>query len=73
MINLMRQARLTAGFTIEEAARELNISAGYLSQIENGIRQVSDERAEQIANLYDKAKDEIFLAKRYAVRKVKTA
>lgn len=73
MTNLMRQARLSSGFTIEEAAEKLNISGGYLSQIENGVRQVSDERAEQIATLYGRSKEDIFLPKRYAVRKVKTA
>jgi transcriptional regulator with XRE-family HTH domain len=73
MTNLVRQARLSAGYTIEGAAKELKISAGYLSQIENGLRQISEERAEQIANLYGRKKEDIFLPKRYAVRKVKTA
>lgn len=70
MINTIRKARLSAGFSIEEAARELEIPAGYLSQIENGLRQVSTERADKISSLYGKSKDEIFLATRYAIRKV---
>jgi len=66
----VKQARLEAGLSIEEAARLLNISAGYLSQIENGQRQVSAERAEEIAKLYRKDRDEIFLPSRYAIREV---
>lgn len=71
--SLPKKARLEAGLSIEEAARQLGISAGYLSQIENGQRQVSSERAERIADLYDKNKDEIFLPSRYAIREVKTS
>ena len=66
----VKQARIEAGLSIEQAARLLNIPAGYLSQIENGQRQVSAERAEEIANLYRKKRDEIFLPSRYAIREV---
>ncbi|THD15781.1 transcriptional regulator [Anoxybacillus ayderensis] len=69
-MNLLREARIAAGLSIEKAAEKLNISAGYLSQIENGHRHVSAERAEQIAKLYKKRKEEIFLPSRYAVREV---
>lgn len=69
MSNLTKNARISAGFSLENAAKELGISAGYLSQIENGQRQVSKERAEQISTLYGKSKEEIFLASRYAIRK----
>lgn len=68
--SLPKKARLEAGFSLESAAKELNISAGYLSQIENGQRQVSSKRATQIAKLYKKNKDDIFLPSRYAVREV---
>lgn len=71
MDSLAREARLGAGYSIEEAAKELNISAGYLSQIEKGQRHISAERAEQIARLYRKPKEEIFLPSRYAIREVK--
>ncbi|MCF6094333.1 helix-turn-helix domain-containing protein [Microaerobacter geothermalis] len=70
MNSLPKQARIATGLSIEEAARKLGIPAGYLSQIENGQRQVSAERAEKIANLYNKKKDEIFLPSRYAIREV---
>jgi transcriptional regulator with XRE-family HTH domain len=66
----VKQARNEAGMSIEEAARHLGISAGYLSQIEKGQRQVSADRAEEIANLYRKSKEEIFLPSRYAIREV---
>lgn len=55
---------------MESAAKELKISAGYLSQIENGQRQISSERAEEIAKLYKCKKDEIFLPSRYSIREV---
>lgn len=70
MPSLARQARLEVGLSIEDAARELGISAGYLSQIEKGQRQVNKNRAEQIAKLYNKKRDEIFLPSRYAIREV---
>ncbi|KZE67654.1 XRE family transcriptional regulator [Fictibacillus phosphorivorans] len=73
MINKTKEARLKAKFSLEEAAKHLNISAGYLSQIENGQRQISNDRAEQIAKLYGKKKEEIFLPSRYAIREVETA
>ncbi|TCS80348.1 helix-turn-helix transcriptional regulator [Tepidibacillus fermentans] len=70
MNSLPKLARLSAGLSIEDAAKKLGIPAGYLSQIENGLRQVSAERAEQIAKLYKKKKEEIFLPSRYAIREV---
>lgn len=73
MDNKVKSARLYAGFSIEEAAKQLGIPAGYLSQIENGQRQVSAIRAENISNLYGKKRDEIFLASRYAIREVDKA
>lgn len=69
-MSLPRKARISVGLSLEKAAKELKISAGYLSQIEKGQRQVSKERAEEIAKLYNCDKDEIFLPKRYAIREV---
>ena len=69
-MSLPKQARITAGYSLEKAAKELNISAGYLSQIENGQRQISNERAEEIAKLYKRKKEEIFLPSRYSIREV---
>lgn len=73
MNSLPRQARIDVGLSIEEAARELRIPAGYLSQIEKGKRHVSAERAEEIACLYGKRKEQIFLPFRYAIREVEGA
>jgi transcriptional regulator with XRE-family HTH domain len=70
-LSLPKEARLSAGFSLEEAAKKLDISAGYLSQIENGQRQISSKRAEEIANLYNREREEIFLPSRYAIRKVR--
>lgn len=65
-----KAARIESGLSIEQAAKGLGISAGYLSQIENGQRQVGSERATQIADLYGKTRNEIFLASRFAIREV---
>lgn len=70
MNSLVRLARLTSELSIEEASKLLKISAGYLSQIENGRRQVSSTRAAEIAKLYKKSREEIFLPSRYAIREV---
>lgn len=65
-----KEMRMKFGISIEEAAKNIGISGGYLSQIENGQRQVSAERADQIAKLYGKKKEDIFLPTRYSVCKV---
>ena len=44
------------------------IPCGYLSEIENGKRRVSPERAQQIADLYGVNREEIFLPCRYVSR-----
>ena len=69
-MNSPKEMRMKLGFSIEEAARKIGISGGYLSQIEKGQRQISADRADQIAKLYGKKKEEIFLPTRYSVCKV---
>lgn len=69
-MNCLKAARLAAGYSLEVAAKKLGISAGYLSQIENGARKVSFVRARTIADLYEMEIDDIFLAERFAVREV---
>ncbi|WP_308420332.1 helix-turn-helix transcriptional regulator [Priestia taiwanensis] len=66
----LKKLRESLEISIEQAGKELGIPAGYLSQIENGKRQISVERANQIAHLYGKQIEEFFLPTRYAVRKV---
>lgn len=66
----LKAARLAAGYSLEVAAQKLGISAGYLSQIENGARKVSFVRARKVADLYEREIDDIFLAERFAVREV---
>ncbi len=70
MISPIKAARQSAGYSLGEAAKELKIPVGYLSQIENGQRQVDSDRAEKIASLYKVKREQIFLASRYAVREV---
>jgi len=66
----LRKIRNRLNLSIEEVSRNLGISAGYLSQIELGKRQVSNKRAEQIASFYNLDKDQIFLPTRFSIRKV---
>lgn len=66
-----RNARINAGFSIDQAAKQLGISGGYLSQIERNERNVDRHRAMQIAALYHCQIDDIFLPDRYASRKEK--
>lgn len=65
MASLPKEARLSLGLTIDEAARKLGISAGYLSQIENGKRHITPQRAEQIAMIYGKSLEDIFFPSRF--------
>lgn len=70
MESLVKTARIESGLSIEEAASQLGIPAGYLSQIENGLRGVDPLRAEKISKLYQREKEQIFLPSRYAIREV---
>jgi transcriptional regulator with XRE-family HTH domain len=67
---LLKRLRLSKGFSVEEMAKMLNISAGYYSQIENQRRGVSVERGREIAKILGVSEDEIFLTSRYALREV---
>lgn len=64
-MSLVKKARQNLGYSLEVAAREIGISAGYLSQIESGKRQISAERAELIAKVYNVVLDDIFTPTRY--------
>ena len=66
----LRIVRKKLNLSIDEVSRSLGISAGYLSQIELGKRQISNKRAEEIASFYEMKKEQIFLPTRYAIRKV---
>lgn len=48
--------------TQKEAAVKLNITAKYLSKIENGVRNPSDALRGKMADVYDVNVAEIFLA-----------
>jgi transcriptional regulator with XRE-family HTH domain len=48
-----KTGREKAGLTQVVAARSLNVSQPYLSQLETGLRDASDELARKAANLYE--------------------
>ncbi|MEI2466630.1 helix-turn-helix domain-containing protein [Niallia taxi] len=66
----LRRIRNKLNLSIDEVSRNLGISAGYLSQIELGKRQISNKRAEEIAAFYNLDKNQIFLPTRYSVCEV---
>lgn len=68
-MSLVKEARLRNGYTLEQAAKKIGISAGYLSQIESGQRHISSERAAVIANAYAVKREAIFKATRYGMKK----
>lgn len=67
-MSLAKKARLKMGYSLDQAAQKIGISAGYLSQIESGQRHISSERAQVIAKVYNSEREDIFIATRYARR-----
>ncbi|SDC10535.1 helix-turn-helix domain-containing protein [Shouchella lonarensis] len=65
MLGKLRLLRLEHGMSLGEVAEKIGISAGYMSQIESGKRHMSAEVANQIAELYNTDRDELFEATRY--------
>jgi transcriptional regulator with XRE-family HTH domain len=65
----MKQARKDAGYTQEEVCEELGITQGALSQIENGQKLFSQQRLEDVCNLYGVHPSEIEHA--FSERKLK--
>lgn len=55
MGELARQMRVEAGFTQGDAARGLEISQSYLSQIESGQRRARGPLARRLADFYARA------------------
>lgn len=72
MDSLLKRTRFAHGLSIEEAAKNLGIPSGYLSQIENGHRLISAERATQIAKMYHQKRIDLFKPIRYATREAGT-
>ncbi len=68
MDSVLKNARKMFGMTLEDAARKLRISPGYLHQIETGDRGVGFDRAQQIAKIYDLDKEDLFVPIRFAAR-----
>jgi len=66
--SVLKNAREKSGMTLEDAARKLRISPGYLHQIEKGDRGVGFDRAQQIAQIYDLVSDDLFVPIRFAAR-----
>lgn len=61
----IRLLRIQRGFSLEEVAKQVGISAGYLSQIESGKRQVSVAVCSEIASFFNVKLDELFEATRF--------
>lgn len=61
----IRLMRIQKGLSLEEVAQQVGISAGYLSQIESGKRQVSAEVSYQLAKLFHVKLESLFEATRF--------
>ncbi|AIC94130.1 MULTISPECIES: helix-turn-helix domain-containing protein [Shouchella] len=61
----LRMLRIQKGFSLEEVSKQVGISAGYLSQIESGKRQVNALISEKIAQFFNVSLDDLFEATRY--------
>jgi transcriptional regulator with XRE-family HTH domain len=57
----IKKLRLARGYTQADFARELGISAGYLSQIEMGLRRPSRELARKMADKFGASLDYLLM------------
>src|SRR3712207_8471668 len=57
----LRQARLRAGITVRELARQLGVSASFVSQLENGKSQPSVSTLYALAQCLGESLDHLFL------------
>ena len=64
-MNKLREARKQKGLKVEQAAELIGIGRTYLSQIEDGYRNVSADRAGAIAKIYGVQIIDIFEPVRY--------
>lgn len=56
----IREKRLKRGFTLSQVAVRLEISTNYVSQIERGVREVTDDLVVGFAALYNVELDKLF-------------
>lgn len=57
----LKNLRLKKGYTVYDMAKKLNMSPAYYSQLENRRRKLSYELAYEIAKVFKKKPDQIFL------------
>jgi len=56
----IRDVRSKRGFTLSQVAGRIEISTNYVSQIERGVRKVTDDLVVALAILYNVDLDELF-------------
>ena len=61
MYMTLKNLRLKKGYTVYDMAKKLNMSPAYYSQLENRRRKLSYELAYEIAKVFKKKPDQIFL------------
>lgn len=61
MLIELQKVRKESGLSSEQLAKEIGISKGYYSMIENGKRGLSYSMAVKIAGVFNKEPDDIFL------------
>ncbi len=61
MYRKLKELRKKKGYTSQDMAEKLGISKPFYSQIENQMRRLSYDMAIQIAKIFGKKPDQIFL------------
>lgn len=61
MYRKLKEMRKKKNYTLEDMAKRLGISKPFYSQIENQMRKLSYDMAVQIAAVFHKKPDQIFL------------
>lgn len=62
MKKTMKQLRKTKGLTQEQVAKLTDTTITYISMLENGKRNASDEMKKKLSKIYDCEITDIFLA-----------
>lgn len=70
MESILRNLRQKDQLKLDTVAKKLQISPGYLHQIETGHRSISRARAEEFAKIYDVAVEDLFESVRYVSRRI---
>lgn len=64
----IKEMRKNKGLTLSDVAKSMNVQKGYLSQIENGKRTVSKNRAVELSYIFNAEVEDIFIPTRFKAK-----